>query len=256
MSKLSKLVACGLMAGVVMAGPTTASAADVTIGADVASSYVWRGITLNSDAVVQPSIAVEHDSGLAIEVWSNFDLGDDDGAFVKREFSEIDFDVSYTVDFDMVSLTIGYIEYTFPAAGGIVDEETGESFVVTADREGYISVGAEVVDGLSLDLTAYQNFASSDGTYIVLGAEYGLEVADGLSLALNGSIAYGGEAATAGGKSGMHDYLIGLVAEYEVQDGLSVSAFVNYVGSLDSDVLPDEAVREDVFGGIGVYYSF
>lgn len=256
MSKASKVVMCGLMAGMLVAGTATVSAAEVTIGADVASSYVWRGITLNKDAVVQPSLAVEHDSGFAIEVWSNFDIGDDDGAYVKREFSEIDFDLSYTVDLDMVSVTIGYIEYTFPAAGGFVDEETGESSVVTADREGYISLGADVIDGLSLELTAYQNFAASDTTYVVLAAEYGLEVADGLSLALNGSIAYGAKGATAGGKSGMHDYLVGLTAEYEVAEGVALSAFVNYVGSLDTDVLPKDVVREDVFGGLGLYYTF
>ncbi len=255
MSKTGKTMKSGLAAVLMMAGTYAAHAADVTVGADAVSSYVWRGITLNKDAVIQPSLAAEHESGFAIEVWANFDLGDDDGTYAEREFSEIDFDVSYTVDLDPVSLTVGYIEYTFPAAP-IVSVEEGDVDFATADREIYVSVGTEVVPGLGLDLTVYQNLATSDGTYAVLGAEYGLEVIDGVSLALNGSVAYGAKGITAGGKSGWHDYLIGLTAEMEIVEDVSVSAFVNYVGSLDSDVLPSEFVREDIYGGLGVYYSF
>lgn len=256
MSKVSKVVAGGLMASLLMMGPATLQAAEVTVGADVASSYIWRGITLNADPVVQPSVAVEHESGFALEVWSNFDLGDDDGAFAEREFSEIDFDVSYTLDVEGISLTLGYIEYTFPAAGGSVDEETGDVSVVTADREIYVGVGAELIEGLGLSLTAYQNLAASDTTYVVLAAEYGMEVIEGLEVGVNGSIAYGAKGATAGGKAGMHDYLVGISAAFEVAEGLEVGAFFNYVGSLDSDVLPDEAVREDFFGGVSLYYTF
>lgn len=257
MKKLSKVVATGLVAGMLMMSPAAVQAAEVTVGADVVSSYVWRGITLNKDVVVQPSVAVAHESGLALEVWANFDIGDDDGTYAKRQFSEVDFDLSYTLDLDVASITVGYIEYTFPGYGDVVivdDEVVGMQ--ASADREIYASIGAELLPGLGLDLTVYQNLATSDGTYAVLGAEYGLEVIEGLTLALNGSVGYGAKGATAGGKSGWHDYLVGLTAEMEVVEDVSVAAFINYVGSLDSDVLPSEAVREDVFGGVGVYYTF
>ena len=244
MSKMQKIVGAGLVAGAIMVAGATVNAADVTIGADVVSSYVWRGITLNKDVVVQPSVAIEHPSGLALEVWANFDIGDDDGTYAERQFSEVDFDLSYSVDIEMVTLTIGYIEYTFPGAQA------------SADRELYVGVGAEVLPGLSLDLTVAQNLATSDGTYAVLSAEYGYEVLEGLTLALNGSVAYGAKGVTLTGEDGFHDYSIGLTAEKDVAEGLSVSAFVTYVGSLDSDVLPSEAIREDVFGGVGLYYSF
>ena len=256
MSKVSKVVGSGLLAGMLLVGPAAVNAADVTIGADVASSYVWRGITINEDAVIQPSVLVEHDSGFALEVWANFDLGDDDGAFAERQFSEINFDISYTLDLDVASVTLGYIEYMFPGDGDIsVDEDGGASGVAAADRDIYVSVGTEVV-GLGIDLTLYQGASSSDATYIVLAADYGYEVIDNLTLGINGSIAWGGKGATASGDDGMHDYLIGLTADYEVMEGLEVGLFANYVGSLDSDVLPSEAVREDFVGGLGVYYTF
>ncbi len=263
MKKLNKVVAAGLMAGMLMVGPASVQAAEVTVGTDVVSSYLYRGITLNSDAVVQPSVDIAHPSGLGLNIWANFDLGDDDGVYEKREFSEVDFDLSYTVDFDAFSLTVGYIEYLYPSQTDVAEDAEGGLTVtrLAPDREAYVSVGAELVPGLDLGLTVYQSMASSDGTYAVLSAGYGLEVIDGLTLGLNGSVAYGAKEATGSAllgepKAGWHDYLVGVSADMDVAEGLSVNAFVNYVGALDSDVLPSELVREDVFGGVGVYYTF
>ena len=130
-----------------------------------------------------------------------------------------------------------------------------------ADRELYVAVGADVLLGLALELKVHQNLATSDGTYAVLGAEYGYEVMEGLTLALNGTVAYGaknvtGAAALGNPKAGWHDYSVGASASYAVAEGLLVNAFVTYVDSLDSDVLPSDLIREDVVGGVGVYYSF
>ncbi len=241
MNKVSKVVGAGLLAGAIMAGPATVEATEVTIGADIASSYVFRGITLNKDAVIQPSLLAEHESGFGIEVWANFDIGDDNGAFEERQFSEVDFVVFYGYDLDFASVEIGYTEYI---------EEIGDAF-----REGYISLGTGVA-GFDVGLTYYQGFQGSDENYIELSAGYGLEVIEGLEVGIGGHIGWGGKGATAGGKAGFHDYLVGLSAAYEVLEGLEVSAFFNYVGSLDSDVLPDDDVREDFVGGLGVYYTF
>ncbi len=253
MSNTSKRLVCGLLAGVLMAGTATLQAAEVTVGADVVSAYVFRGQTENEDAVVQPSLTVEHDSGFAISVWANFDIGDDDGAHAKRQFSEIDFDLSYTLDLDVISLTAGYAEYAYPAAQLVTEEENG---FAKADREVYIAVGTELFPGLDLTVTVYQDLSAGDTTYAELGASYGYEAMEGLTLAVNGSVGYGAKGATGGGKAGWHDYLVGLSADIDVIENVSVSAFVNYVGSLDSDVLPSELIRKDVFGGVGVYYTF
>lgn len=260
MSKVNKLVATGLMAGMLMAGSVGVHAAEAEVGADVVSSYVWRGITLNADAVVQPSVNVEHESGLGLNIWANFDLGDDDGAYEKREFSEVDFTVYYSFDLEPVTITVGYIEYVYPAHVDVIEEDevAGSRHVgATADREAFIGVGTELLPGLSVDLTAYQNLAKGDGTYVILSGSYGLEVVEGFTLALNGSVAYTAKnALNAPLKAGMHDYLVGLSADMAVTEALAVNAFINYVGSLDTDVLPSDWIREDVFGGVGAYYAF
>ncbi len=259
MNRVKKVLGIGLAAGVMMMSAGTADAADVTVGSDLASSYVWRGITLNKDAVVQPWVDIAHPSGVALNIWANFDLGDDDGTFEKREFSEVDFDVSYTHDFELASVTVGYIEYVYPNQIWSIEVVEDEAVVerATADREAYVHVGGEPVPGLGVAVTVYQDLSNSEGTYAVLSGSYGHDVIEGFSLALNGSVAY-----TARGalneplKSGWHDYKVGVAADMAVMEDVAVHAFVNYVGTLDSDVLPSAAVREDVYGGIGVYHMF
>lgn len=262
--RIGNLTIIGVLFGVVWATSTPAHAADVTVGADVLSSYIWRGVTINKDTVVQPSLAVEHDSGLALEVWANFDIGDNDGEFEKRQFSEIDFDVSYTLDLNPISVTLGYIEYTYPcqiedlnAENGDDDgEETDRFGRKTADRDVYVRIATELPPGIEMDLTVYQDLSTSDGTYARLTGVYEFQVNEKLVLGLKGSVGYGAKDATASGKAGWHDYLVGISADYEVADVLTVGVFAHHVGSLDSDVLPSEAVVEDVYGGLGLYYSF
>jgi len=256
MSKMTKMTAVALAAGMLV-GTASLKAAEVTVGSDVVSSYVWRGITLNADPVVQPSIDVAHPSGFGINVWGNFDLGDDDGVYYENEFSEIDLTLSYTLDLEGVEVTVGYIEYTYP--GGIsdvvVNGDDVTAFGAKADREVFVGLGTEIA-GLGLGLTVYQSARSSDATYANLGAEYSIDLVDGVSLGLSAAIGYGTKGATAGGKSGMHEYQLGASLGFSPIENLELGAFVYYVDSLDSDVLPNEAIREDVFGGVSLYYSF
>ena len=259
MSKVNKLVVSGLLAGMLMVGPATVEAAEVTVGADAVSSYVWRGITLNKDTVIQPVIDVAHPSGVGVEIWGNFDLGDDNGVYEKREFSEIDLTLYYNHALEHVDLTVGYIEYTYPAQVWLAAGEDGDLQAVraTADRELFASVAKEVAPGFDMALTVYQSLASSDGSYAKLSGSYGVDVVDNVSVALNGSVAYTARAAlNAPQKSGWHDYLVGVSADFAATEDVTLNAFVNYVGSLDRDVLPNDLIREDWFGGAGVYYSF
>ncbi len=254
-----------MMAGALCVAAWTLSApvqaADVTVGADALSSYVWRGITVNKDAVVQPSFAVEHDSGLALEVWANFDIGDNDGDFEKGEFSEIDFDVSYTLDLNPVSVTLGYVEYTYPAQiERIGNGDNGERDVVyepvKADRDVYVRVAMELPYGFEVDLSVYQDLSTSEGTYALLTGVYAWPLTQKLTLDVSGSVGYGAKEATAGEKAGWHDYQVGLNVGFGWTEDLLVQAFVHHVGSLDSEVLPSESIVRDIYGGMGIYYSF
>lgn len=93
-----------------------------TVGADVLSQYIFRGVALSNDsAVIQPSVTVAF-AGFALNMWGNFDTDQRNrnpnlAAFVKRNgkpsWNETDFTFSYTrevlKDFSLTGGTIYYI---------------------------------------------------------------------------------------------------------------------------------------------------
>ena len=115
------IIAAALTAGV-------ASAADVSVGVDFASAYVFRGVTFNDGLVAQPYGEIsgfpipEEYGSLAIGTWANFDIGDYGNTLEKNEFSEIDYYLSYTLPITALDVSVGYTEYTFPN-GGSADRE-------------------------------------------------------------------------------------------------------------------------------------
>ena len=105
-----KVVAAAALLALVSA--PAVRAADATVGVDVNSAYVFRGVTLNEGFVAQPYLEV---SGLPIDigVWGNFDIEDDDARSVDGgQFSETDFYGSYSLPVEEVDVSIGYTEYT------------------------------------------------------------------------------------------------------------------------------------------------
>ena len=110
--RTTALLAClSLFAIPLLQGDTEASA-----GADLASAYVWRGLTFNDGTVFQPWMDIAK-GGFNCDVWVNYDIGDYDGTLNKAEYSEIDLTLSYSFNLKMVGLTAGIIEYTFPGGG-------------------------------------------------------------------------------------------------------------------------------------------
>lgn len=92
----------GIALVVAMMTATTISAQDkveATLGADVVSSYVWRGYDLGS-ASVQPSLGISW-KGLSLGAWGAFGIVD------KDDIKELDLTLSYNV----AGLTVGITDY-------------------------------------------------------------------------------------------------------------------------------------------------
>ncbi len=63
---------------------------DLSLGADVVSHYVWRGLLYSASPNIQPYLGYTNNSGsLNVGVWSSYSLSD--------FYSEVDFYVGYTV---------------------------------------------------------------------------------------------------------------------------------------------------------------
>ena len=246
MKNLHATLAACVVAGVLIIGTPNAHAADVTVGANVNSAYVWRGITLNDGAVIQPSIDVEGPGNFGFFVWGNFDLDDFDNSLESGEFSEIDLTASYAIPVDGFDLGVGIIEYLFPDSG------PGASGVGT--REVYVEAGYDLTEELAIGSFVAYDFDEVDDYYANVSASYAIMVSEELGLALTGLIGFAGDKFALGPDSGVHEYDISLAASYAASANTELGAYVAFTDSADSGVLPDQ--KTDVYGGISAYYGF
>lgn len=242
---MKRLTFCMAIVLFILASGTAAVAADASVAIDLNSAYVWRGITFNDGLVIQPSIDVSR-GGFGINVWGNFDIDDYDDTLDDKEFSEIDVTLYYGFTLDPVDISLGYVEYLFPAGG-------------EGTREAYLNLGTPIVDGLSIGVTAYYDVDEVHGWYGNIALSYEKKITDTLGIDVSAGAgcadksyaeAYGGE------DSGLYDYTFSLGISYALSKGLGLRAGISYADTLDEDVLPDDLVDTNLYGGINVSYLF
>ena len=236
MRKLLVILVLGMMA-------TPALSGDAVVGVDLVHGYVWRGITFNEGAVVQPSVDVGLPAGIALNVWGNFDIDDNKGTVAKNEFSEIDLTLSKGVTLGPVELTTSYIEYLFPHQG-----DTNSA--VAGTREVSLSASIGIPGGISMGLTGYYDFDEVEDGYAELSVGFSTTLPSDLLLAFSGALGYAGTDMSAGTESGLHDVRLSLALSSEITDATTIKGFVSYTDGLDDDVLPEQPV--DIYGGIGI----
>jgi hypothetical protein len=128
--------------------------------ADVVSKFVWRGISYSKNPVFQPSVTFGY-KGASINVWSNMDLGDENGK--KGIFSEFDYTLDYTYDIDNISFSLGALNYTYPDNYGVPTTE--------------IYIGAVADVPVNPEVFVYHDVRDVNGTYISIGGGTTLPVA-------------------------------------------------------------------------------
>jgi uncharacterized protein (TIGR02001 family) len=232
--------------GILLCAQGSLLAADATVGLDVNSAYVWRGITFNDGMVFQPSLDVTK-GGFGLNVWGNIDGSDYDDQLDSGEFSEVDLTASYGFDFEPMDITIGYIEYLYPTT-----EDTGS----LGTREVFASFGMDIIENLSTTLAVYYDFDEYEEVYANLSLAYSASLTDVVSLDLGTGIGYAGGEYTADGDAGFFDYIVSAELGYSVNDSLNLSAMVAYADSADEDKLPEEATDTNFFGGVRITYGF
>ncbi len=239
------ILTAGLASALAVAAPAVSRSADVTVDADLVSAYVWRGITFNNDPVIEPSVDVAHPSGLGLNVWANFDLGDYDDQVQSGEFSEIDLTLTYAVPVESFDLSVGAVSYTFPQGSD-------------NSHEVFVNASVEPLPGLTAGVDVYYDFDEVDDFYGSLSAAYAYELNEKLALEAGAAIGAAGSdfALYYNGteESGFHDWNVSLTATYAQSEAVELGAFIAYTDSADSEVLPDQDV--DVYGGASVSYTF
>jgi uncharacterized protein (TIGR02001 family) len=226
-----------------------ASAADVSLTADFASAYVFRGVTLNDGMVFQPGAEIsgfpipEEYGSVSFGTWANLDLESPAPGVESGEFSEIDYYVSYSAPIESFDLGLGYVVYTYPNGG-------------ESDREVSISIGDALGDsgiyaGLSVNYGV--DGAIDEDTYILASLDYETEFSEALSGSAGVTAAY---FIDDDGKDGFADGTALLGLSYALNKNWSLSGSLTYIAQLDDEVLTDAAYDVDIVGRVGLACDF
>ncbi|OVE75842.1 hypothetical protein BVX97_03265 [bacterium E08(2017)] len=225
----------------------TGFAGDASVGADIMSGYVWRGITFNEGMVFQPSVDVAADKGIGINVWGNMDLDDYDGALQDGEFSEIDLTLSYSKDVGDINVGVGLVEYLFPHVGDTNGAANGT-------REIYLSLSTGIGAGLTCTAAVSYDIDEVEDYYANLGIAWECSCEGPVKCGLGASIGYVGKdfamAYSGGTEGGLHEYSIVASISYACCERATIGAKIAYVDALDDDVLAEQDV--DFYGGVSL----
>jgi hypothetical protein len=162
MKKTAKLIA---LAAVLFAGFGASNAmADegFKIGADVVSSYVWRGSELDDSVNIQPALSYTFSNGLAISAWGSYGLNEDNGARYKE--------VDLTVSMPIGPVTLAVTDYNAdpsndnPDDGGVFDfREDGSNTVEVSASYSQDNIG--LMAGVFVGGNDYDNAVYCEASY-------------------------------------------------------------------------------------------
>lgn len=241
--------------------PVQAEGASVDAEVLLVSKYIWRGLEVNEDPVLQPSVTVGY-GGFSFNVWGNMDLtnfGEDECIYTEDcesrsgQFTEIDLTLDYTHSFGAFSIGGGIIAYEFPNWDG--SEDT---------HEVYLAMSYDTI--LAPSLTIYYDFDEVEGFYANFGIGHSFTFNDKLGLDLSASIGYGdsdyNEAYFGVDDSALVDFNVGLALPYAVTDKITITPVLNLTSVVDSDLRDSVESgsccdnETNIYGGISVSFSF
>lgn len=162
MKKLNRFAAIIILLVGLTSVPAMAADTEVSVGADLVSSYVWRGVKFGEGAALQPYVEIAN-GGFAIGAWGSFGLAHDDAL-------EADLYVGYGFE---NGLYIGLTDYYFP--GSDYFEYSGEE----SSHAFELNLGYEI-GNVSLSGNVFLNDSSEgagtvgDDMYFELGYSFGL----------------------------------------------------------------------------------
>jgi hypothetical protein len=221
-------------------GAASASAADASFTLDFGNAYVWRGIVLNDDGVMQFGLdASPLNVGsvpIGFSVWGNYDIGDYGGTIEGTEISELDLVVYASLPH---GFEVGYIEYQFPQT------EFGDT------REFYVTWTRDMV--ITPTVSFYYDFGEVDSAYSSLDLAYAFPIEGKFSLGVGGLVAVAGKGwgeIVGGTKGGFYNYDAYATAGYQVSDAFGLQARGGYSGALDTKVLPKQPLGGYFLGGV------
>jgi hypothetical protein len=144
-------LAVALLAGF---GTSTAQAEGFKVGADVVSSYVWRGSEYGDSPAIQPNLSYTFkDSNIVIGAWGSYGVQKSTPGGVSGDYRYKEVDLYATVPVGPLSFTV--TDYFIPVDG------VGDTFDFSNDGPNVVELSAGYSAG-NLSLLAAINVAGKD----------------------------------------------------------------------------------------------
>ena len=245
-----------LAGGTLLAAASAAQAElEVEVTAGYHSIYEFRGNDLGDD-LFSGSIDLSYDLGkgytLSGGIWYG-DVNDGTAAGGLGNFEEVDYYISLSKSFGPVDLSIGYTYYNFPDASG------------TDSREWFVSASTELVYGVGLSVTFYDDYDSStsdavEGEYLEVVFNKSFEICACASLDLAAGAAFSwnyNNDVDGTGLDGFSHYYVSAAVPYAVTEKFTVTPYIKFVGVSDNFANSANGDSEDILlGGVSLSYSF
>jgi hypothetical protein len=215
-----------LALALLLAAPPALAQPDVSLGADLVSRYVWRGLDFGQSAAAQPYIELSA-GGLTVGTWGSF-------AISGAGANELDLYASYSFGPLSVGVTDYYFPSVAPAVGGDVDG--GADFFNYGDGGAHVIEPFVSYDG-PVSLTLATNAFNDDDVSTYLEAGYGLAVGGvDLGLAVGAVFALDSSDGVAGSSyyltnndAAITNVMLSAAKEIPITDQFALPVFGQYV---------------------------
>jgi hypothetical protein len=254
---LSAFASCPVWAveGGLLDGILSTSGFEVSGDLAFNSLYMWRGIMLDGDAVVQPGFYVRTPESkfgrIKVGIWLNHDLQNKD----TLKSSETDYMIDYTYSFPSIALSVGHTYYDFPDALPIDGSTRGFS------REFY---GGITFSKLLFSPAVYYYYdygkkedGGGEGSYTVLNLSHSIPFVMykyGMSLDFSGHVGYNNKQYYRG-QGG--DAALGVGVTVPLLKNLTCKPNINY--SIPWGNISDKSngnQKNRLYGGVYMSYVF
>lgn len=245
----TKLALSAALLGALVAAP--AAHAQVTVGTDLVSHYVWRGYDLaDGGPLVQPWVMIQAGkTGLSGFAWTSYALSDRDrvtgSGGARSDLDEIDAVVRYDRPVGPAVLTAGAVHIGWYNTAA-VDEYPSEE---TSTWETFAGVGFPALP-LAPTVTAYYDHNMGDGWYFNLTGGQAIPGTEKIGVPLNVSYSVGYMDQNWRPEAGFSDITVGVGSAFNFGK-LSVAPSVSYTRSPESGPLPADDI---VWGKLSVSY--
>ncbi|MEO8505643.1 MAG: hypothetical protein ABI609_17235 [Acidobacteriota bacterium] len=221
------------------------------LGADYASRYLFRGVSLLGDKHVLDPHAHFGIGNFGVYYYGYFgDIPD-----THDKYQEADFGADYTVALgEKVSLTVGAVTYQYNKSA-----QNDIGFFNTYEFYGILSFDTL----LTPTVTFYRDVDKVEGGYLSVGISHGFTLTPKVSLNLSGSVGFDFHYNNKNVSNGtFNDVLLGVDLPVQITDAFSLHAMVQQTMSQTGlDKLNDDPALKQFYGDqtiftFGLAYSF